>query len=485
MSNEDTDTTDWQDAAIDAVEIAGDIAPSNEPALDVESSVETTPSTEGSEGSAESTGMGSNVKIDTKEYTQVDADMESKRDNPSLAEVENQSKKQEESTGDVQRKDSLNKAATKDVITSRSNKFLELKQKRRAAAMLARSAGSSGKEVEEKLASGYDTPFEEKDADVVQNKAQEVVSKVETNVHVTNTFDIDKTENPSSLEKDSKQLEEKTQLDSTEEDVSKDAVDVKVLAEKGTKEPDGEESKDVVAKYGGATHFKNSEEDKDNITSFWTHLEPRNPVVLSCSNPDGMIAPLLVEELSPVQTHNTNTPRSQNHRMKHVKNLRQNYQSPTKTQVETHDSLVVESVPSIATSSSQVTAKRHNGEHKTTIPATSSNMSIVSDASSFGIDDIDSTLSSENFMKEKDRLRLRKIALQAIAVPFSNDHLATLKEAKSSGSGSINPCDNDRFDPFASSASEVQLKTSGKIEYCGKFPKKNLLCTGVIVFYAY
>ena len=439
MSDEETetprpDTSDWQDVAVDAAEPSGEVTSD-----DVEPSVETTPS----EGSTDSTGMGSFVNIDTDDYIPNDAVLEPNRVSPSLVLVEHESKNEEEmkTVGDVQRKDSSNKPdVKKDATPSRSNKFLELKQKRRAAATATRNSGLAVKEERKSATEEATTPLEEEDVDVVKNKTKEVVSEGAKADLVVDKVDARDKKDDVAIEEDSKQEEKKTPLDSAGENASEEIVEEDFKDNEDATEDivaHGEQSKDVKAKHVDATIITKLEEDFK----------------------DSKIAPLLVEEINPVGMPNANTPRGQNHRMKHVMKLRQKVQSPTKASIETNENVAVETTPSIATSASQVTAKHHNGVRKTSVPVITSTISLISDASSFGTDD--STLSSEHYLKEKERLRLRKIALQTVAGPFASDHLATLKETKSSSSGSANPCDNDQFDPFASTVTEVEMKPIG------------------------
>jgi hypothetical protein len=138
------------------------------------------------------------------------------------------------------------------------------------------------------------------------------------------------------------------------------------------------------------------------------------------------------------------SPRSQNHRMKHIK-LRQKYVSSTKSTTEnSNDNSSLYQSPSNLTSASQVTTVHRN----TAIPSVNSNISERSDVSSFGKGDIRGSPSSEVFLKDWERRRLRNIALEAVAgstaVSESSEATEAGKEDRPSDSGQ-----QSQVDPFA------------------------------------
>lgn len=138
------------------------------------------------------------------------------------------------------------------------------------------------------------------------------------------------------------------------------------------------------------------------------------------------------------------SPRSQNYRMKHI-HLRQKYVSSAKSTMENNnDNSSLFQSPSNLTSASQVTTVHRN----TAIPSVNSNSSERSDMSTFGKEDIRSPPSSEIFLEEMERRRLRQIALEAVAsstaVNESNEAAKTVKEDRPYESG-IKP----EFDPYA------------------------------------
>lgn len=138
------------------------------------------------------------------------------------------------------------------------------------------------------------------------------------------------------------------------------------------------------------------------------------------------------------------SPRSQNYRMKHIK-LRQKYVSSSKSGMDnSNDNGSLFQSPSNLTSASQVTTVHRN----TAIPSVNSNISERSDISSFGKEDIGSSPTSEMFLKDWERRRLRQIALEAVAgstaVSDSSEATETPKEDRPSESGL-----QAEFDPYA------------------------------------
>jgi len=138
------------------------------------------------------------------------------------------------------------------------------------------------------------------------------------------------------------------------------------------------------------------------------------------------------------------SPRSQNYRMKHIQ-LRQKYVSSVKSTVEkNNDNSSLFQSPSNLTSASQVTTVHRN----TAIPSVNSNSSERSDMSTFGKEDIRSPPSSEIFLEEMERRRLRQIALEAVAsstaVNESHEAAKTVKEDRPYESGI-----KTEFDPYA------------------------------------
>lgn len=139
------------------------------------------------------------------------------------------------------------------------------------------------------------------------------------------------------------------------------------------------------------------------------------------------------------------SPRSQNYRMKHIQ-LRQKYGSPGKIRTDSQENISLHQTQSNVTSASQVTILHRN----TAIPSVYSNISERSDASTFGKDDIGGSLSSDVYLKEWERQKLRKIASEALAGPKavvageSQEVMTTLKEEHYSDNRN-----QSDFDPYA------------------------------------
>jgi len=528
-------TDDWQDAAVDVDDedeepsVSADNVESavSDTNINVSSAVETAPSNENSEGSADSSGMGSFVDIDSMGDVPNGVDSESRADSPFVVlvrESENEDSKKEEDTiavNDVQQEESqkfpkeesqnpttrhtspdepdahVDASTAATTTPSRSTKFLEVRRRRLAAAA-AKSANEEGKSSSEL------TLPEEKDAVIFDNKTQNVVDKPAMCVVTVSKDDMAGEKVSGSPE------EEKTQVSSTDGNTSKDVETLvkheeneeKVEETPPTEYEQQEEQKEQDSTFDEVASAERvgedkpigdgakNEEDTNEIESDEKEdtgaAEVKDNTIMTEDTNDTdtraaevkdiTVNSLPNKEADPAITPSSYTPRSQNHRMKHVNKLRQKYQPPpTELNSESNENLAVEAAPSTITSASQATARHRNGMYKTTVPSASSNVSCVSDASSFGIEEVDSTLCSASYLKEKERLRLRKIALEAVRGPMSMNatgaHMATLKEAKSSGSASLH--DNDRFDPYAYNSSkspspEFEMRTIGHNGNIGK-----------------
>jgi len=150
--------------------------------------------------------------------------------------------------------------------------------------------------------------------------------------------------------------------------------------------------------------------------------EPQTEARVSVEEPQTE-APVVVEEPPEAPVTSPVSPRSRNHRMKHLK-LRQKYQSSSAD----GENLTFDVIPSTLTSASQVTAVHGNtsgndltrAENALTVAENAltgahSNESTFSGISSFGTEEINSTPISESPpMEEKDRLRLKVIALETV-----------------------------------------------------------------------
>jgi hypothetical protein len=489
MSNEEETAPqplndDWQDAAVDVDQdeepsisaVNVESAVSDFTNTNVASAVETASSNENCEGSEGSSGMGSFVDIDEMDNVPYDVDSESRADSPFLVlnqESENEDSKKEKDISTKRTNSPGAPDAPADASTTattmplRSTKIDELRQRRfTAAAASAAAAAESARpsppaNEDEKLSSELTLP-EEKET------AQNVVNKLAMDIVIVSRKVSDSPE------------EGKNHVGFTDGDASKDVetpVEHEVKKEKEETSPTEYEKREqkehiltvevaYAEQVGGDEPIRDVAKNEE-VTNDTKSVEQENTGAAEIK--DATVNPLPSVEVDTAITPSSPTPNSIHHR------VRGKYEAPTKVNSESNDNAAVEAAPSTITSASEVTARHHNGMHRSTVPSASSNVSCVTDASSFGIEEVDSALCSAGYLKEKERLRLRKIALEAVGGPMSMNatgaHMATLKEAISSGSAGLN--DNDRLDPYVQNSSkspspEIEMRTIGHNGNIGK-----------------